>query len=154
MTLAIKDCKATPNRITVVFSDAVKSDFAADSATNPANYQIQQISPTPAGPQSLDQKAAISYDPSRNAVRIRPFIPTSSGTIPTPWPWALLTSESWIGVIVSNVAAETGPDKIAGPFPAGEAFPARVDGNDDPAEDSHRTARAGADSVAYPVLSE
>ena len=148
MTLTIKDCKATPNRITVVFTEAVKSDSTADSATNPANYQIQQISPMKAGPQHLDQTAAISYDPLRNAVRIRPFIPTP-GTIPNPWPWALLTSESWIGVIVSNVAAETGPDKIAG-----EAFPTRVNGDDDPAEDIHRTTHAVEDAVAYPVLTE
>jgi hypothetical protein len=156
MTLTIKDCKATPNRITVVFSEAVKADSttATDSATNPANYRIQQISPKPDGPIPLTGAAAISYDATRNAIRIRPFIPTSSGTIPIPWPWALLTSESWIGLIVSNVAAGTGPDKIDGPFPKGEAFPTRVDGDDDPAQDARRTARAVEDAVAYPVLTE
>jgi hypothetical protein len=157
MTLTIEDCKATPNRITVVFSDAVKADSTAatDSATNPANYRIQRIPPDPnQPPPSLDGAAAISYDPLRNAVRIKPFILPSSTKVPDPWPWALLTSESWIGVIVSNVAAETGPDKIPGPFPAGEAFPARVDGDDDPAQDARRTARAVADAVAYPVLTE
>jgi hypothetical protein len=152
MALTITDCKATPTRITVVFSEAVKADSAPDSATNADNYVIQQISPTAGAPFPLAGFAAISYDAARNAVRIKPFIPPSSTTVnPTTWPWALLTDGSWIAVTVSNVAAQTGPDKIV---PAGEAFPTRVDGDDDPAQDAHRTARAVEDAVAYPVLTE
>jgi hypothetical protein len=153
MTLTIKDCKATPNRITVVFSEAVKADSttATDSATNPGNYSVQRISPDPdTTSQSLGETAAISYDPSRNAVHIKPFIKTSSTTVPRPWPWASLTSESWIAVTVSAVSSATGKD----PAITTEAFPTRVDGDDDPAQDAHRTARAVADAVAYPVLTE
>jgi hypothetical protein len=150
MTPTIKDCKATPNRITVVFSEAVKADSATavDSATNPANYEIQRISPNPKTSESLAGVAAISYDPSRNAVRISPFIPPASKTVPTTWPWAFLTTGSWIGVTVLRVKAATSLDSISQ-----EAFPTLVDG-DEAAQDAHRTARAVADAVAYPVLTE
>jgi hypothetical protein len=158
MTLSIIDCKATPRSITVVFSEAVNvstsdSPNFGSSATNPGNYEVQQLLKSTASdtPVNFADAAVISYESSRNAVHIKPFI---ANTVPSSWPWALLTSGSWIAVTVSNVTDETGQDKIKGPFPTGEAFPTRVDGEDGPAQDIHRTTRAVEDAVAYPVLTE
>jgi hypothetical protein len=157
MTLSIIDCKLTSDSITVFFSKDVTATSPTDphSATNPNNYSVQGISPASA-PQPFGlaaaTTAAISYDSSRFAAHIKPFISPSSSSVPTPWPWTLLTSGSWIAVVVKNVSPATGSET---PISSrGEAFPARVDGVDDPVRDTHRTTRAVEDAVAYPVLTE
>src|SRR5438270_6963061 len=150
-TLSIIDCKLTQNSITVVFSE----DVTANSATNPANYTVKQISPPGGAAQSFETTsgttpvitAKISYDSSRFAAHITPSIP-SSGLSGSDWPWALLIRGNWIAVTVSNVTA------TAGTRLAGETFPAQVNGHDDPNRDIHRTTHAVEDAVAYPVLTE
>src|SRR5258705_900374 len=81
-TLSIIDCKLTPNSITVIFSEDVTATSTTDisSATNPANYSIQQISPPGGAPQSFETTrgttsvitAKISYDSRRFAAHITP----------------------------------------------------------------------------------
>jgi hypothetical protein len=145
MALTIKDCKATPTRITVVFSDPVQGA----SATDPSNYSVGPLPPPSSGSTTftLSGAAAIHYDPSLNAVRVHPsFDPTTS--IPTPWPWSFVKDDSWIAVNVKNVLAETGPGIGA----AGEAFPTLVDGEGE--REIRQTTRAAEDAVAYPLLTE
>jgi hypothetical protein len=158
-TLSIIDCKLTPNSITVVFSEDVTATSTTDffSATNPANYTVQQISPPGGAPQSFETTpgttpvitAKISYDSSRFAAHITPSIP-SGGLSGALWPWALLIRGNWIAVTVSNVRTPAGSE-----FPGRrETFPAQVNGHDDPNRDIHRTTHAVEDAVAYPVLTE
>jgi hypothetical protein len=152
MTLTIKDCKATPTHITVVFSEPVKADSKTvmGSATNPKAYDIVPI-PPPAGQKlfPLNGAAAIYYDSARNTVRITPFFDPQAAA-PDPWPWSFVSEGSWIGVRVSNVMAENGAGGIGAD---GEVFPALVNDHEEE-RDIRRIARVTEDSFAFPQLSE
>jgi hypothetical protein len=142
MTLSIIDCKATPSSITIFFSEAVDEI----SAKNLHFYTFDLLplagSPTPL---PIQQFASASYNSLRNAVHIKPAILPNQ----TTWPWARLTSGSWMGVGFTPPSTHA---SIAA-FPP-ITFATRVDGEDDPARDTHRTTRAIEDAVAYPVLTE
>jgi hypothetical protein len=142
MTLTIQDCKATPSSITIVFSEAVDEISAKN-----LNFYTFDLLPSTGLPTSLpiQQFAAASYNSLRNAVHIKPAIIPGQ----TTWPWAQLTSGIWIGVGFTPPSTHA----LSAGFPP-ITFATRVDGEDDPARDTHRTTRAVEDAVAYPVLTE
>jgi hypothetical protein len=150
MTLRIIDCKATPNSIKVLFSDAVNvvSDpsnpaLFASSAANVNNYAIVENSS--GGPifVSLNQK---------NITPIR----DGHGIVLTPGT-QLLTGSS-IVVTVQNIRNESGSDGL--PHQEGSKDPpqdfsvAIVNGQDNEEKEIRRIARVAEDSFAFPQLSE
>jgi hypothetical protein len=156
MTLRIIDCKATPNSITVFFSDAVNASSSGptfgDSARNLGNYSVQQLGATGAPVQLNSGNASVSYNQFRNAALIIPPIPSSGASPPPPWP---LTRGNWIGVTVSNVETASGDDGLPG-FPENgqDFFPALCNGDDDEDKDIRQATRAAEDAVAFPLLTE
>jgi hypothetical protein len=142
MTLRIIDCKATPNSIKVVYSDAVNVSSDDNSATKVGNYEIVE---NQSGVPSLVQ-----------LININPF---RSGHVALT-PSKSLTTGSSIVVTVKRVKNENLSDGLPMPPPSAtvrepqDFIVAQVNGDDGDDKNLRGAARAVEDAVAYPVLTE